>query len=67
MVEERHMLQQPTLLHDCEDFWATLSHERVAPPFALLEVAAVRLVVIVEVEVQAHTAQRLRSSQHPSY
>ena len=45
------MLQEWTLLHDSEDLWPTLFYERVVPSFALLEVAAVRLMVVVEVQV----------------
>ena len=57
VVEERYMLQERTLLHDGEDFWAALPHERIMPPFSLLRVGAVRLVIIVEVEVQADGPQ----------
>ena len=51
------MLQERTLLYDGEDFWAALPHECIMPQFSLLRVGAVRLVIIVEVKVQADGPQ----------
>ena len=63
MVQQRDVLQQRARLHDADDLGALPPGQRVEPRFAALHVPAVRLVVVLEVEVEADDVEGLLRCQ----
>ena len=66
VVQQRDVVQQQTCLHDLDNLGALRLREFVIPHLPTLWVAAVRLVVILEVKVQTHRAKRRDCRQRAS-